>query len=221
VLRLIGLMVSIGLADSVNPSTVGPALYLATRASGRRRVSEFTIAVFLVYLLGGMAIILGPGQLLLTVIPRPGHNLGAAIELGIGLAMSAAAGVVWRHRERLVQRPTRQRLDPSRRHSALLGATITAVELPTAFPYFAAIAAVVGSGVGAAREFMLLALFNICFVLPLLSIVAVLIVGREDSVSVLIKTRRRLRAGGPRVTAGLMALVGVVVMTIGVTGLAT
>ena len=39
--------------------------------------------------------------------------------------------------------------DAEGRSSALLGATITAVELPTAFPYFAAIAAIVGSGLGA------------------------------------------------------------------------
>ena len=29
-LRRIGVMISVGLADSLNPSTVGPGLYLAT-----------------------------------------------------------------------------------------------------------------------------------------------------------------------------------------------
>ena len=29
-LRLIGLMISIGFADSLNPSTIAPAMYLAT-----------------------------------------------------------------------------------------------------------------------------------------------------------------------------------------------
>ena len=69
---------------------------------------------------------------------------------------------------------SRPNVDPSGRSSALLGATITAVELPTAFPYFAAIAAIVGSGVGPARQVILLLLFNVCFVLPLLVIVATL-----------------------------------------------
>ncbi len=52
-LRLIGLVVSIGIADSVNPTTIGPALYLSTSEGARMKVIEFTGAVFAVYLLGG------------------------------------------------------------------------------------------------------------------------------------------------------------------------
>ena len=46
-LRLIGIVISIGLADSLNPSTIAPALYLATGERARERVAEFTLAVFL------------------------------------------------------------------------------------------------------------------------------------------------------------------------------
>ena len=60
------------------------------------------------------------------------------------------------------------------RSSAILGATITAVELPTAFPYFAAIAAVVGSGYGVWHQVFLILIFNVAFVLPLLAIIAIL-----------------------------------------------
>ena len=45
-LRLIGIVVSIGLADSLNPTTIAPALYMATGERGRERVAEFTLAVF-------------------------------------------------------------------------------------------------------------------------------------------------------------------------------
>ena len=62
----------------------------------------------------------------------------------------------------------------TRKSSAILGATITAVELPTAFPYFAAIAAIVGSGLDPARQVFLLVLFNVCFILPLVGIWATL-----------------------------------------------
>ena len=50
-LRLVGIVISIGLADSLNPSTIAPALYLATGERGRERVAEFTFAVFAVYFL--------------------------------------------------------------------------------------------------------------------------------------------------------------------------
>ena len=41
-LQLIGVAVSIGLADSLNPSTIGPALYLATLEHGLGQVLRFT-----------------------------------------------------------------------------------------------------------------------------------------------------------------------------------
>ena len=52
-LRLIGLVISIGLADSLNPTTIAPALYLATADHARTRLIEFTLGVFAVYLIGG------------------------------------------------------------------------------------------------------------------------------------------------------------------------
>jgi hypothetical protein len=67
-LRLIGIVISIGLADSVNPTTIGPALYMATGERARGRVAEFTMAVFAVYFLGGAAIALGAGALVRSVL---------------------------------------------------------------------------------------------------------------------------------------------------------
>ena len=76
-LRLIGLVISIGIADSLNPTTIAPALYLATAEHARGRVIEFTPGVFGVYLVGGLIIALGPGQLLLAAGPpsRPAPQL--------------------------------------------------------------------------------------------------------------------------------------------------
>ena len=76
------------------------------------------------------------------------------------------AAVLWAFRRLLVKRELPE-VHTDGRSSALLGATITAVELPTAFPYFAAIAAVVGSGYGVWHQVFLILIFNIAFVLPL------------------------------------------------------
>jgi len=87
-LRLIGLMISIGFADSLNPTTIAPALYLATNEkSPRNQVAEFTIGVFAVYLVGGLAIALGPGQLLLALVPHPSKHLGYVLEIVAGVAI--------------------------------------------------------------------------------------------------------------------------------------
>ena len=47
-IRLLGLVISIGIADSLNPTTIAPALYLASGRHPRRQVAEFTLAVFAV-----------------------------------------------------------------------------------------------------------------------------------------------------------------------------
>ena len=89
--RLIGLAVSIGLADSLNPTTIAPALYLAGGRRPREQVAEFTIAVFLVYFVGGAAIALGPGQLLLSAFPHPDRTVrrsNAAVMQGPSLRVT-------------------------------------------------------------------------------------------------------------------------------------
>jgi cytochrome c biogenesis protein CcdA len=216
-LRLIGLVISIGLADSANPTTIGPALYLAAGERGRGRVVAFTLAVFFVYLLGGAAIALGPGRLVLSAFP-PRREATHIVEIVAGAAMIGLAGFLWSRRDRLSQHKA-PGTDPTGRSSAILGATITAVELPTAFPYFAAIAAIIGSGFDATRQLVLLVLFNVCFVLPLLGIVALLAVAGDGATAILSRARERLQAHWPGVLAGLALLAGAFVVLLGVTGL--
>ena len=218
VIRLLGIVISIGLADSLNPTTIAPALYLAAGERARERVLEFTIAVFLVYLVGGLIIALGPGGLLLALVPHPHHRVAYTIELLAGLAMLAAAWLLWRHRGRLAEREGRT-IDPHGRSSWVMGATITAIELPTAFPYFAAIAAVVAADLDAPREIFLLFIFNVCFVLPLLGIVATLTFAGDRSQQLLARARQFLHDHWPVVLAVVGVLAGLFVMVLGLTGL--
>jgi cytochrome c biogenesis protein CcdA len=219
-IRLIGLVVSIGIADSMNPTTIAPALYLAAGDHARRQVAEFTAAVFGVYLLGGLAIALGPGELLLAVVPRPGRHLGYVLEIVAGGAMLAAAAVLWSYRKRLSQAEAPE-INPRGRSSAILGATITAVELPTAFPYFAAIATLVGANLNVLRIVILLLIFNLCFVLPLLGILATLTFAGPKAQIVLTRGREWLEARWPAVLAVLALVAGLIVTLLGVTGLAS
>jgi cytochrome c biogenesis protein CcdA len=217
-LRLIGLVVSIGLADSLNPTTIAPALFLSLGERPRGRVIRFTLGVFGVYLLGGLIVALGPGGLLLSLIPRPDPRTRWILETVAGVAMLVGAAYLWRNRERLSHRELPE-VDAGRKSSALLGATITAVELPTAFPYFAAIAAIVGSGFGPVRQIVLLVMFNICFVVPLLAIVATLTLAGDDAERVLGSFRGWLQANWPRLLAVVAVIAGVFVMLLGVSGL--
>ncbi|HSY40894.1 MAG TPA: GAP family protein [Polyangia bacterium] len=219
-IRLLGLVISIGIADSLNPTTIAPALYLAAGDHARRQVAEFTAAVFAVYLLGGLAIALGPGELLLAVVPRPGRHLGYVLEIVAGGAMLVAAAVLWGYRDRLADTSAPE-INPGGRSSAILGATITAVELPTAFPYFAVIAALVGADLNVPRLVFLLVVFNVCFIAPLLAILGVLTFAGPNAQILLTRGREWLEARWPTVLAILALVAGVIVTLLGVTGLAS
>ena len=217
-LRLIGLAVSIGLADSMNPSTIAPGLYLAMGPLPRAGRIQFTRTVFAVNLVGGAIIALGPGEALLALVPKPGATARYIAETVAGVVMLIAAGWLWLRRNRLARRELPQ---PSTkgRSAYLLGFTISAVELPTAFPYFAVIAAAVGSGLGPVRQLIALALYNVAFVLPLLLMVGVLTVVPYRAGRILQRARELLQRYWPTVLAVMFLLAGLFVTTLGITGL--
>jgi cytochrome c biogenesis protein CcdA len=219
-IRLIGLCISIGIADSLNPSTIAPALYLAAGDHARRQVAEFTAGVFTVYLLGGLAVALGPGELLLSLVPRPGRHLAYVLETIAGVAMIAGAAFLWGYRKRLSQSQAPE-FKSNGRSGAWLGATITAVELPTAFPYFAAIATIVGADLSVWRVVFLLLIFNVCFILPLLTILGVLTFAGQNAQQLLARGRVWLEARWPVVLAILALVAGLFVTFLGVSGLAS
>jgi cytochrome c biogenesis protein CcdA len=220
--RLLILMISIGLVDSLNPSTIAPALFLAAGDHPRSRVAEFTIAVFVVYLAGGALIALGLGELLRSVVPDVDirRTVRYSVEIAAGVFLIGGAVLLWTRRDRLVGRGL-PATNTKRSSSVLLGATITAVELPTAFPYFAAIAALVGSGLGAARELGLLVVFNVCFVLPLIGIWATITFGGKRADRLLDVGRSFLERRWPQLLAALIGLVGGLFIVFGATGLAS
>jgi cytochrome c biogenesis protein CcdA len=219
-IRLLGVVMSIGLADSMNPSTIAPALYLASGEHAKRSVIQFTAGVFAVTFLGGAIVALGPGEALLALVPRPSPTTAYILEVIAGVVLLMGAATLWRKRARLAQRELPSP-SPGGRSSALLGVTIAAVELPTAFPYFAAIAAIVGSGYGPGRQLIYVAIFNVCFVLPLLLILATLQFADDHAEAVLTRGRELLQKYWPILLAGLALIAGVFVTLLGITGLAS
>lgn len=218
-LRLFGIVTSIGLADSMNPSTLAPGLYLALGERPRSNLIQFTLAVFAVNFVGGTVIALGPGQVILHLVPHPHPTARYILETIAGVVMLIAAVVLWIKRKSL-----RQRALPSPssegKSAILLGLTISAVELPTAFPYFAAIAAIVGSGLGPVRQLIALGLYNVAFVLPLILMILLLEFAGEKAKRTIESVRDWLQRHWPTLVAVLALVAGVFVTLLGVTGLA-
>jgi cytochrome c biogenesis protein CcdA len=220
VVRLLSLVVSIALADSLNPSTIGPGLYLASGKRPRSSLTQFTAAVFAVNLLGGLVIALGPGQAVLALVPHPGPTARYILELIAGVVMLIGAAILWRRRGKLARHGLPS---PSAggKSSFLLGVTIAGVELPTAFPYFAAIAAIVGSGLAAGSQVFALAVYNAVFVLPMILMIITIAVAGDESERFLGRARDWLQAHWPVLLSGLALLAGAYVTVLGITGLAS
>lgn len=217
-LRLIGAVISVGLADSLNPSTVGPALLLATGAKRALRVTEFTTGVLIVNFVVGLVLLIGPGRLLLGLVPHPQRTVRHVIELVGGAFLVICAVALWSGRRSLARRELP--MSDAGGHSALIaGASIAAVELPTAVPYFAVIATIVASSASVPGEIGLLVAYNVAFIAPLLAIVVVLLVAGDRAGDLLSKGGAWLQRRWPVVLAGLLLLVGSGLIIVGGAGL--
>lgn len=216
---LIALALTVGLADSVNPSTIGPALYLATGAAAVRRVLAFTVGVLAVYFIGGVVLTLGPGQAILRLFPHPSRHATHLIELCVGIALAFVAVALWLARQRVAAHLAREETK-IRRSSIVVGATIMAVELPTAFPYFALIAAIVGSGRSVLSQITLLVIFNIAFIIPLLLIAATRSLAADGGRRALERVRLALDRRAALLIPVLILAVALVIASIGTIGLA-
>ena len=207
---------SIAIADSINPSTVVPALWMASRP-GAHLVS-FTVGVFAAYLVGGLVLVFGPGPVLIAALRHVQGTTEHTIEVVGGLVVLAISVGLWRsrHSERIRRLP---RPGCSRFSAFALGVTIMAVELPTAFIYFGAISAVLASHPSAAVEVSELLVYNALFVAPL---VLILMLHRfaGDRVQLrLASGSERVLAFGQLLLTGLTGCAGALLVTLGVLGL--
>ena len=104
--------------------------------------------------------------------------------------------------------------------SFALGAGIMAFELPTAFPYFAAIATIAASRTSIVVQLGLVGLYNLLFVLPLLGILAARTLAGARGESVLQSMRGWVQRNAPAVFSATLATIGLASLAVGLAGLA-
>ncbi len=160
---------------------------------------------------------LGPGQLVLALVPSPSPSTRQVLEVIAGVVLIVVGVLLWVHRARLASKQLPS-FSADGRGAFVLGATIMLVELPTAFPYFGVLAAIVGSGFGLVRQLLLILLFNVCFVAPLLGIIAILSFAGDHAQQVLARARGFLQRHWPILLAIVAIVAGGITIALGATG---
>ena len=213
-LLLVLLVGSIAAVDSINPSTVVPALLYALGTNGRRDVAEFTAGVFATSTVGGLLLVFGPGQALLAIASHPRPRVVHAIEAGAGVLLVAVAVFLWLTRAHVSQRLAQHRVR-RRSRAFVLGAAIMATELPTAVPYFGALVAVVEGAHSDLARLLLVLFYNAVFVAPLLALLGVVAFSGERGATFAAAARMRLVRDAPVVFPIVLGLLGAVLATVG------
>lgn len=208
---------SIALADSINPSTLVPGLWLAT-APAAGRLASFTLGVFAVYMIGGLVLLLGPGQVLISALHHLHGPLEHGLEAGGGLLVLAVAFVLWRSRAGGDGQP-RARRSHSHASAFALGAGIMAIELPTGFMYFGAISAILAARPAPGLEIALLTGYNLLFIAPLVALMAVRRLAGVRIDRWMLSAETRLRYAGQLALSGVAGLAGAALVAIGLSGL--
>jgi cytochrome c biogenesis protein CcdA len=200
---LIGLL-ALALVDSINPSAIAVTLYLLSRQRVAVQVTIYVTAIFLTYLTLGVVMMLGLDTLLpsLTIIGE--GRLGFIVQGVVGLAMLVYA-------IRAPAAATSARAEPRATTFAALaalGVTVTVMELPTAVPYFGAIALLTAADLSFTRWLPLLILYNAIFVLPPVLLLAghLALGARLDARYAAL--RERLQAGAHETMLWILALAG-------------
>ena len=201
---LIGLF-ALALVDSINPSAIVVTLYLLSGGRAPAQIVVYVAAIFLTYLTLGVMMMSGIDALLPSLETVGSGRLGLIVQGLIGLALLLYA----------IRAPATAKAAPRVEPSAnsyvalaLLGVTVTTMELPTAVPYFGAVALLTTADLPMARWLPLLVLYNAIFVLPpvLLLVGHIIFGGRLDARYA--DLREQLQAGARETMLWIFGLVG-------------
>jgi cytochrome c biogenesis protein CcdA len=213
-LLLVALVVSVGAVDSLNPSTVIPALLYALGVQARRDVAAFTAGVFATSTIGGLLLVFGPGQALLAIVSHPRPRVVHAVEAGAGVILVAVGVFLWLKRADVARKLAQ---DPARGHrgALVLGVAIMATELPTALPYFGALLAIVEGAHSNVVRLLLVLLYNVVFVAPLLVLLAVLAVSGKRGATLAATARVKLVRYAPVLFPVALGVLGAILIVVG------
>jgi Sap, sulfolipid-1-addressing protein len=218
-LKLALAVVAIALPDDINPSLIGGQLLVAAGPHPRRRTAAFTLAAWITTFLFGLAFALGLGDLILSLVPHPGPTVKYALISGAGAVLLAGGILVWMRARSLAGRDPASAQRRMSGAAVVMGAGIAGLELLTAFPYFAALAMIIGSGVSPPEKVTLIVLYCVVYVLPLIGVAATFAIMGDRAEAVVRPIGDWMLTHWPVIVGPLTAAIGVAVLVFGIVNL--
>lgn len=220
VLSLAVAVAAIALPDSINPSFIAAELFLAGDQHPRRRTITFALAACTVTFLigfGARARIGRPDPVSAVEAWRYGYVRAVH---GCRVVLVAVGTVVWVRRKALGSPgSTSDSGHESHGSPVLLGGGIAELEVLTAFPYFAAIAMIVGSSASDPGKVSLLGLYCVVYTLPLIGIAVVCLVMGDRAEGVLQPEWMLIR--WPGIVGRFAAIIGIGLTAYGIVKLSS
>jgi cytochrome c biogenesis protein CcdA len=198
-------LLALAVVDSINPSAIAVTLYLLSRERAAARVAVYIAAIFVTYLTLGTVMLSGLDALLPSLGGVFDGRIGFIVQGLVGLTMLLYA---FRAPSGATPAPRAEPGAASYAALALLGVTVTAMELPTAVPYLGAIALLTSSALPIAGWLPLLVLYNVVFVLPPLLLLAGHAVFGQRLAARYAALRERIQAGAHETMLWIFGLVG-------------
>lgn len=201
----------LALLDSLNPSALVVALWLLSRPQPAPRLLAYVGGILVSYLALGVAMMLGFTALSARLGQALDHPVALIVQGTLGTALLAYA-LFAPSTAHAAQDPGLPPASAKLLGFAMLGMAVTAAELVTALPYFAAIALMIGDKLEPAQWLPLLLGYNLIFVAPPLVLLGLhgLLGHRTDERFA--RWRECLRRGAREATLWIFAMAGVALM---------
>ncbi len=210
-------LTSLALVDCLNPATISTqAFLLIGTQKPQRRATAHALGVYVAYFLIGFLIVFGIGELLKQFFT---YSLGT-VEYAILLVMGSVLIFIAYRMNSKQQSTLGKYMDKVRTLSPaktfFFGFFSTFMDIPTAFPYFAAIALLIGVQLPFMGLTALLLIYDFIYILPLLILLGVYLITRGKCASLLQKINDKITMWSVKIAKIFLILIGALLIVVSI-----
>jgi cytochrome c biogenesis protein CcdA len=202
-------LTSLALVDCLNPATISTqAFLLIGTQKPQRRATAHALGVYIAYFLIGFIIVFGLGELLKQFFTYTLGTIEYAVFLVVGSVLIFLA-----YRMKTKQQSTLSKyIDKVRNLSPaktfLFGFFSTFMDVPTAFPYFAAIALLISLQLPLMGLTALLLIYDFIYILPLVILTGVYLATHGKCASLLQRINDKITMWSVKIAKVFLILIG-------------